>query len=103
VAESVFVLSSHYEIFGVVIIASLALGVPVIVTSCVGLEDTVRSGYGILVPVDNVEVLAVVMVKMYNERALFDSEKIGANCHARYSSEVTAERLTQAYADVLSG
>jgi len=102
-ASDVFVLSSHYETFGVVIIESLALGVPVIATRCGGPEDIVRSGDGMLVPVNDVDALAAAMVKMYNERAQFDSLKIKANCHARYSGEVIAERLTQVYADVLSG
>ncbi|PHS70847.1 MAG: hypothetical protein COB22_07765 [Cycloclasticus sp.] len=102
-ASDVFVLSSHYETFGVVVIESLALGVPVIATRCGGPEDIIRKDDGMLVPVNDIDALAAAMVKMYDERAQFDGAKIRAACHARYSGEVLAERLAQVYADVLDG
>lgn len=101
-ASDVFVLSSHDETFGVVVIESLALGVPVISTRCGGPEDIICQDDGILVPVNDVGSLANAMLKMYNIGGQYDSEKIRASCYARYSGEVIAERLIHVYADVLA-
>ena len=101
-ASDVFVLSSQYETFGVVVIEALALGKPVIATRCGGPEDIICDDNGILVPVNDVDALAAAMLEIYNNRGLYNSQKIRSDCSAQYSEEVIVEKLMQVYSDVLS-
>lgn len=99
--SDVFVLSSQYETFGVVVIEALALGRPVISTCCGGPEDIIRNEDGVLVPVNDVDALAIAMLAFYNDRVSYKSEEIREACRARYSEVVVAGKLIQVYNDVL--
>ena len=57
-----FVLASRVETFGVVYIEAMLAGLPVIATACGGPEEFVDEDNGILIPVDNVELLAKAMI-----------------------------------------
>lgn len=60
----IFVLSSDYEGFGLVVAEAMAAGVPVISTAVARVKEILENGkYGIFVPVGNVEALAK---KSYN-------------------------------------
>jgi glycosyltransferase involved in cell wall biosynthesis len=100
-ASDVFVLSSLYETFGVVVIEALALGKPVIATRCGGPEDIVRKEDGILVQVNDVEALAAAMLTVYNNLGTYNGEEIQVACRARYSEQAITEKLMQVYNDVL--
>lgn len=99
---NVFVLSSRYETFGVVVIEALALGKPVIATRCGGPEFIVRELDGLLVPTEDVQALAEAMKKMHSDYASYDAAEIRAACIARYSESVIAERLSAVYSEVLA-
>lgn len=56
---SVFVLSSHRESFGRVIVESWACGLPIVSTNCGGPTELVKDGVdGFLVPIGNVDAIA---------------------------------------------
>lgn len=58
-AASLFVLASHSEAFGNVIVEALACGVPVVSTDCGGPREILKNGtYGLLVQVGNEQALA---------------------------------------------
>jgi len=63
--SSLFVLSSRWEGFGIVIVEALALGIPVVSTDCPnGPREILKDGeYGPLVPVEDPDTLAVAMIK----------------------------------------
>ena len=66
---SVFVLSSLWESFSVVLVEALALGVPVISTKCdYGPSEILEDGkYGTMVPVNNVTLMAQAILESLNK------------------------------------
>jgi len=97
----VFVLSSHYETFGVVAIEALACGTPVIATRCGGPECFLNEGDGLLVPPRNPAALAVAMQQLRNNIERYERASIAAACRKRFGGQVLAEKLTKIYTDVL--
>lgn len=98
----VFVLSSEYETFGVVVTEALALGKPVIATRCGGPEDIVGEEDGILVPVNDVESLSCAMEKIREEINKYDASEISGRCFNRFSEKFIAKRLMKFYELALS-
>lgn len=94
-----FVLSSKYETFGVVVVEALALGVPVIATRCGGPESILRKEDGLLVPVDDVLLLAAAMLEMYNNRGSYNEHEIREACKARFGEFVISKKLFEIYSE----
>lgn len=92
-----FVLPSRGETFGVSLIEALACGKPIIATRCGGPEDIVTNDNGILVPVDDVEALAVAMgdmVRSYKRYSPIDQRR---DFLARFSATAVVEKLEHWY------
>jgi glycosyltransferase involved in cell wall biosynthesis len=85
-AADVFVLSSHYEGFGNVIVEAMACGAPVVSTDCpYGPQELIRPGEsGILVERNNAEALASGLRRVLDDPAL--------RKRLREAGSVTAER-----------
>lgn len=67
----VFVLPTHREGFGNVLIEAASMGIPIVTTSVTGAKDAIKDGYnGILVPVNNASYLKAAMEKLYNNMGL---------------------------------
>lgn len=67
----VFVLPTHREGFGNVLIETASMGIPVVTTSVTGAKDAIKDGYnGILVPVNNASALKNAMERLYNNMSL---------------------------------
>lgn len=98
-----FVLPSHYETFGVVLIEALACGKPVVATSCGGPESIVHAGNGLLVPPRDVEALGEALVKMYETSENYASEDIYQDCMARFGEQAVTDQLGEIYRGVLAG
>lgn len=99
---NIFVLSSRYETFGVVVIEALALGLPVIATECGGPESIVRKQDGLLVPSEDVPALAEAMKKMHANYDDYDPVEIRSACLERYSENTIARRLSKVYQEVIT-
>lgn len=97
-----FVLTSHYETFGVVVIEALATGTPVVSTNSGGPESILTEDDGILVPVQDVGRLGLAMRAMYENIGQYDSSAIQARCVARFGGSVVAEQLSAIYEKVLA-
>ncbi len=97
----VFVLPSHYETFGVVVIEALALGKPVLATRCGGPESILRSQDGELVPVNAPQALAAAMQKMYREINKYNSQEIRKTCLVRFGETSVVARLMAEYERII--
>lgn len=101
--SSVFVLSSRYETFGVVLVEALALGKPVIATKSGGPESIVTNEVGTLVEVDNIKDLSEAMLNAYINYDKYKPEDIRQYCIDNFSEKAVTSRLTKLYHSVLVG
>jgi glycosyltransferase involved in cell wall biosynthesis len=99
-AANCFVLPSHAENFGVVLIEALATGLPVISTHCGGPEDIVNDEVGMLLRPGDEEGLAEALVTM-RSRSPFDPEAVRAYGVGRFGYGVVGPRLRDFYRAVL--
>jgi glycosyltransferase involved in cell wall biosynthesis len=96
-----FVLSSNYETFGVVLIEAIALGKPVIATDCGGSTDIVNQNNGVIVPVENPEMMGQAMYDMAVAKNKFSSQHIRDDCLNRFGCRAIATSLKAIYGDAL--
>lgn len=96
-----YVLSSHIETFGIVIIEAMAKGLPVVATECGGPEDIVTDENGILVPADDVDALTLGMKTMYNNIGRYNREDIKRDCWEKYSEESITNKIIEVYKKVI--
>ncbi len=96
-----FVLSSHYETFGVVLIEALSNGKPVIATSCGGPECIVTEENGYLVPVGDIPAFGKAMVTLYKNHHLFNNYKITKDCHSNFGETAVVQKIATLYKTVL--
>jgi glycosyltransferase involved in cell wall biosynthesis len=94
-ASALFVLSSRYEGFPLVLIEAMAAGLPVVSTDCpTGPADVVHDGVdGFLVPVGDVDALAKRMSELMDDPSL--REAMGRRAQAaveRFRPEVIWEK-----------
>ncbi|WP_282611381.1 glycosyltransferase [Pelagibius sp. Alg239-R121] len=97
-----YVLSSHYETFGIPIIEAQACGVPVVATACGGPQQLIDASNGVLVEPKNVNALAEGMALIMRGYDEFDKEAIRERCLATYSPGAVMDQLETIYDSVLS-
>ena len=103
IAESdVLVSASNYETFGVVIIESLALGVPVISTNSGGPESIVTKDDGILIPPNDEKALSEAMNRMLVSIDRYNAAEIRHRCFARFSEKIVTKKLLHIYEEIIS-
>lgn len=93
----VFVLPSHYETFGVVLIEALSRGIPVISTYCGGPECIVNDKNGILVSPENENELANALLKMYNTHTQYDKIALRNECLSLYGKDNFYNKIIEIY------
>ncbi|WP_368559892.1 glycosyltransferase [Acinetobacter indicus] len=99
--SSVFVLSSEYETFGVVVIEALALGKPVISTKCGGPESIIVPSVGILVERNSIHDLAKAMIYIYENSNQYKSKLIKEYCKENFSERIVVSKLANIYSEIL--
>lgn len=97
----VFVLPSHYETFGVVLIEALSRGIPVISTYCGGPECIVNESNGILVEPKNVNQLADALLKMYENHNKYNKTTLRNNCLSLYGKEIFYKKIMNIYNEAI--
>ncbi|MDI9392449.1 MAG: glycosyltransferase [Synergistota bacterium] len=98
----VFVLPSHYETFGVVLIEALACGKPVVATRSGGPESIVNTKNGILVHPGDIHALACAMKEARLRRKDYDPLLISRECRETYGEESVVGRLSEVYRSILN-
>ena len=97
----VFVLPSQSETFGVSYIEAMYAGLPVIATRCGGPESFVDDSNGLLVPVNDVVSLAQAMHKIHQNYHDYNPKQISNNCITKFSPKIIADRIIEAYSNIL--
>jgi glycosyltransferase involved in cell wall biosynthesis len=95
-----FVLPSHFETFGVVLIEALALGRPVIATRCGGPEFIVHAGNGLLVEPGDVDRLAAALSEMRANTQRYVPEELRRDVTERFGPDQVAKRLADIYQEI---
>jgi glycosyltransferase involved in cell wall biosynthesis len=97
-----FVLPSRGETFGIAFIEALASGKPIVATRCGGPEDIVHDGNGVLVPISNVDELALAMNDMVGKKGSYSHKLLRSDFLARFSATTAIERLETWYQKIVS-
>jgi glycosyltransferase involved in cell wall biosynthesis len=71
----IMVFPSYLDSWGMVIPEAMACGTPVIVSENTGSKDVVKQGGGIIIPIDDVEILKEKILFLYNNRQ--EVERLG--------------------------
>ena len=105
-ACDVFVLTSEWEGFGLVLVEAMAAGKPVVATRVSGIPEVVLDREtGILVPSRNPEALATAVLKLLADPA--EQRRLGTNGYHRVHTYFTADRMVDEtiaiYREALAG
>ena len=94
-------LFSNYENLPVVIIESLACGLPVISTSVGGVPDHITEDFGILIPPKDENALCSAMENMMDNWMKHDSEKMRRYAVENFSYEAVGEKFNEIYRKII--
>jgi len=97
----VFLFTSFYETFGVVLIESLAVGRPVISTDSKGPRDIVDSKNGILVRDFEETTYSRAMIEMIEKYTDYHQDEISKNCYLKFGEEHITQKLLDVYETVI--
>ena len=96
----IFVLSSLYEGFGIVLIEAMSLGIPVISTDCDhGPREIIENGKnGLLVPVADPPKMASEIIRLIRDKKLRDT--LGEEAQKR-SQDFARDRMVSGYEEII--
>lgn len=97
-----YVLSSHYETFGISLIEALAVGLPSVATRCGGPESIIVEPFnGYLCAVNDVRAMAKAMQNVYENYDSFDAAAIVENCNLRFGKHTVVAQIRNMYTQIL--
>ena len=92
-----FVLSSHYETAGVVLVEALACGLPLVATRVGGIPEIVNESNGLLVPPGDPQALAEAMEQCCRTYMNYDPQTLHDSVVERYCYESVGQLLDNWY------
>lgn len=98
--QDIFVLSSVYETFGVVMIEALSSGLPVVSTDCQGAKEIVTAPELGIICDNNQSALTAAMQQMLEQE--FDSELLRHHVVERYSAHQTQAAIMALYQEAIA-
>jgi glycosyltransferase involved in cell wall biosynthesis len=103
-AGSAFIFASRTETQGLVLLESMALGVPVVSTAMMGTKEVLADGHGCLIAEDDEADFAAKCARLLTDPALRDELGRQGRAYARgWSAPVLADRMLAFYADLTAG
>ncbi len=98
-SSDLMVVSSHYESFGLAILESLGLGVPVLASHTGGIPEIIRDGIdGLLVKPADPDAMRAAMIRLLeNEKLRLSLAQNGLSRFAQFSPERMADALQALY------
>jgi len=105
-AADAFVLASHNEGLGLVLVEAMSKGLPVVATRVGGIPDVVQDGAtGHLVPPESPNALSQAMLKLIEDP--WERKRMGEagrrRADSRFSIDATVQLTQQLYEELLSG
>ena len=100
--SNVFVLGTKYETFGVVLIESISMGVPVIVTDCGGSDDIMNEEVGRVTKQNDVEDMYRSMIDIYNSYYEFKPQNLRNYSKSKFSEKKLSTTLVKHYETILT-
>jgi glycosyltransferase involved in cell wall biosynthesis len=94
-------LFSNYENLPVVLLESLACGVPVITTDVGGISEFIGNDQGIFVPRANKNLLIEAIVKLMDEKIVYNRQEIRNYAVSNFSSPIIGAKFYSIYEEVL--
>src|SRR4029079_12712600 len=103
-AADVFVFASRTETQGLVLLESLALGVPVVSTAVLGTKEVLHGAAGAIVAEEDVDEFAAAVIRVLTQPDVRAALAAAPRefVAARWSSSEMARRLVRLYGDVRS-
>lgn len=95
-----FVLPSHYETGGIVLLEAMACGLPVVATRVGALPEIVDERNGLLVPAGDTQALAEAMEECCHTYDNYKVEELRSRIVERYSKEKVGKTLDDWYQEV---
>ena len=97
--SELFVLSSDYEGLSNALLEAMLMGIPVISTDCTGSNEYIIDGYnGLLVPVNNLQLLSSAMEKVLSSKML---QKSLSNNSKKIESKVSKKNVINLWYETL--
>lgn len=96
-----FILTSHYETFGVVYAEAMACGKPVIGHGSGGPKTVITSETGVLIDKMNTKLISDAMMKLIQNQNSYDATQIRQSFLNRFSSDQVAKRALSIYQSIL--
>lgn len=96
-----FVLSSHYETFGIVILESMACGNPVVSTDVGIASSLINHENGLLAPPGDEQSLQAAIEKMLDDCRFYDRSKIRERVINLFNADLIARQIFDFYQEVL--
>jgi glycosyltransferase involved in cell wall biosynthesis len=98
-----FLLTSHYESFGVSLLESITSGRPAVYTDSMGPQSFMKPEYGIMATAQTPEAVATAMLEMITTYEKYDQSLLASHCAEMYNPQKIANELLQCYQGVMSG